>query len=191
MPKREEFFAQPPLELIRQWMDYGAWYDREKLTLNKIQDLQFLCAMGKPGGGRAETTQRLLSKCHMLNFTVPADSQIKRIFESIATYKFQQFEEEIKLLAEPLAVATNNLFQIVTENFLPTPAKPHYIFNMRDMSKVFQGLYRSTKDFFESREHIVKLWTHEILRIFHDRLTTETDREKLKGYLNEQLETHF
>ncbi len=95
------------------------------------------------------------------------------------------------MLAEPLAVATNNLFQIVMENFLPTPAKPHYIFNMRDMSKVFQGLYRSTKDFYENREHIVKLWSHEILRIFHDRLISEGDREKLKGYLNEQLETHF
>lgn len=95
--------------------------------------------MGKPGGGRAEISMRLTSKFHILNFTIPNDNQIKRIFESIISYRFStmQFEEDIKNLADPLAVATNNLYQIVAENFLPTPVRCHYLFNMRDISKVF------------------------------------------------------
>ena len=112
MPRRDTFGSQPPLELIRQWIDYTSWYDRVKLSLNYIFDLQFLCAMGKPGGGRAVISRRLQSKFHIINFTIPADSQIKRIYEAIAAYKFQVFEEEIKGLAEPLALATINLFTI-------------------------------------------------------------------------------
>lgn len=67
--------------------------------------------MGKPGGGRAVISTRLQSKFHVINYTIPIESQIKRIFETIAIYKFSQnFDEEIKNLSEPLAVATINLF---------------------------------------------------------------------------------
>jgi dynein heavy chain, axonemal len=58
---------------------------------------------------------------------------------------------------------------------LPTPAKSHYVFNMRDISKVFQGMYMVEKDFYESKESIIKLWCHEVLRVFHDRLIDAND----------------
>jgi len=39
MPRLDTFGSQPPLELIRQWMDYQFWYDRQKIEPNYIQDL--------------------------------------------------------------------------------------------------------------------------------------------------------
>jgi len=51
-----------------------------------------------------------------------------------------------------MALATINLFNIIQLNFLPTPAKSHYVFNMRDISKVFQGLYLADKNFYEGKE---------------------------------------
>lgn len=48
MPRKDAFGSQPPLELLRQWIDL-CWYDSEKLTLNYMIDFQFVSAMGKPG----------------------------------------------------------------------------------------------------------------------------------------------
>jgi dynein heavy chain len=63
---------------------------------------------------------------------------MKRIFEMVGSLKFNSFEEEdIKNIADPLSVATINLFNQISEHYKPNPSCSHYVFNMRDISKVF------------------------------------------------------
>ena len=105
MPKKDLFGSQPPLELLRQWIDYGGWYDRQKQTWRYILDMQLVAAMGPPGGGRSKISERLQTRFNVLNFTFPVESQVRRIFECILAPKLSEFEDEIKPLA-PAIVAT-------------------------------------------------------------------------------------
>ena len=41
---------------------------------------------------------------------------------------------------DPLVEATIMVYSTITSQLLPTPAKSHYTFNLRDLSKVFQGM---------------------------------------------------
>jgi dynein heavy chain len=189
MPRKEEFGSQPPLELLRQWADYGYWWDRQKQAPLYIFDLKMISAMGLPGGGRAEISQRMQCHFNLLNFTLPDEGQMRRIYYTIISHHLQDFEEEVKPLAESFTQATISLYRRVTEMFLPTPTKSHYVFNMRDISKVFQGMYRADKSFHDSKESLVKLWVHECLRIFHDRLINAEDQATFKNLLEEQLQS--
>ena len=37
MPKLDTYGSQPPIELLRQYQDFGGFYDREKLYWKEIQ----------------------------------------------------------------------------------------------------------------------------------------------------------
>ena len=64
------------------------------------------------------------------------ESQIKRIFGSMINQKLQDFEEEVKPIGDVMTQATIEMYQSVVARFLPTPTKIHYLFNLRDISKV-------------------------------------------------------
>ncbi|KAK2576898.1 hypothetical protein KPH14_005523 [Odynerus spinipes] len=191
MPMRETYGAQPPLELIRQWIDYGFWYDRSKQTKKYIQRMQLMAAMGPPGGGRNVISNRLLTKFNIINMTFPSEKQITRIYGTMLNQQLADFHAEVKGIADDVTLATITLYTNVVLKMLPTPAKMHYLFNLRDISKIFQGLLRSHKDYQYSVQTFLRLWVHEAFRVFCDRLIDEGDREWFLGQVGEQLGKYF
>lgn len=69
MPKKEEYGAQPPIELLRQYLDHKGWYNRKDLTFMKLEQLILLAAMGPPGGGRTFITARLIRHFNVIAYT--------------------------------------------------------------------------------------------------------------------------
>jgi dynein heavy chain len=45
MPIEKASGVQPPIELLRQWMDCIGWYERKTCGFRTLQDMQFLAAM--------------------------------------------------------------------------------------------------------------------------------------------------
>ena len=189
MPAKDLFGSQPPLELLRHWLDYGFWYDRQKQAVKYIKDIQLLQIMAYPGGGRSVITMRLQSRSHLLNVTFPAEAQLKRIFSLPLKQKLAEFGDEVQGLCDGLTVATMNLYTAVGAGLLPTPSKSHYLFNLRDMCKILQGLLQATpgKSGFDTKNGMLKLWTHECFRVFSDRLVDEKDYLFFQTQVDEQL----
>jgi dynein heavy chain len=82
----------------------------------------------------------------------------------------------VKKLENRLVQATQDTYKVAIEFMRPTPTKSHYLFNLRDISKVIMGICLADKDLTQKQENIVRLWVHETLRVFSDRLVDEPDR---------------
>ncbi|XP_074244239.1 dynein axonemal heavy chain 2 isoform X4 [Saimiri boliviensis] len=191
MPAKDMFGSQPPLELIRLWIDYGFWYDRAKQTIKYIREMFLMAAMGPPGGGRTVISSRLQSRFNVINMTFPTESQIIRIFGTMINQKLQDFEEEVKPIGNVVTEATLDMYNTVVQRFLPTPTKIHYLFNLRDISKVFQGMLRANKDFHDTKSSITRLWIHECFRVFSDRLVDVADTEAFMAIISDKLGSFF
>lgn len=81
MPKLETYGAQPPIELLRQFLDYGGLYDREKLFWKDIKDVIISAGCAPPGGGRNPLTPRFVRHFGMLLIPSPTEYSLKAIFK--------------------------------------------------------------------------------------------------------------
>lgn len=132
--------------------------------------MHIMAAMGPPGGGREKISERLLSIFNVINITFPDEVNILRIYGSMLGQHLTEYNEVVKITGREIAETTIDLYGRVTEKMLPTPTKIHYLFNLRDISKVFQGLLRAHKEYHDNRSALLRLWVHECFRVFYDRL---------------------
>jgi dynein heavy chain len=74
-----------------------------------------------------------------------------------------------------LVGVTRRLWQDVKVKMLPTPAKFHYVFNLRDMSRIYQGMLKINPTECQDVNTVLSLWRHECTRVLADRFTDLKD----------------
>ncbi|GFR52768.1 hypothetical protein Agub_g15379 [Astrephomene gubernaculifera] len=189
MPQLETYGAQPPIELLRQFMDHGGWYDRQN-CFRRLDDVLFVAAMGPPGGGRNPITPRYARHFNLVSIVDFDETTLGRIFSTLLAWHLdvRSFPNYIKELRDPIISATLSVYTRVAAQLLPTPTRSHYTFNLRDISRVMQGFLLLPPQLLgaspvQAKEKYLRLWAHEILRVFYDRLVDDRDRTWFLSFL--------
>ncbi|EGD83038.1 dynein heavy chain 2 [Salpingoeca rosetta] len=196
MPQKEKYGAQPPIELLRQWLDHWHWYDLKDTSRLDLVDLLFVGAMGPPGGGRNTITPRFARHLDIMGIESFDDTTMTKIFSSIMDWHFSKgFDASYKRLGASLVMATADIYKHVAAELLPTPSKSHYTFNLRDFARVVQGVMMVPPASMTEPNKLVRLWVHEVYRVFYDRLVDDSDRallfEAVKRVTKEQFKADF
>ncbi|KAH8862796.1 Dynein heavy chain 3, axonemal [Schistosoma japonicum] len=148
MPMKEKYGAQPPIELLRMWIDHG---------VNEFDDHTML-----------------------------------KIFTTITDVHFSNgFEPQFMRLSKILVQATLHIYKLAISTFLPTPAKSHYVFNLRDFARVIKGIRLVPANNMKEDDKLMRLWIHEVYRVFYDRLTVTEDENRFFNIVRETCSDVF
>lgn len=178
-------------------MDHGGWYDRDN-TFRNMVDIILIAAMGPPGGGRNKITNRFQRHFNVCSITEFAISTLKHIYKVILDWRCESggFPDSITKLSGTLIDAVMDVYETSMTKLLPTPSKSHYTFNLRDVSRVVQGMLLQqitaiSSDEATARKQGLRLWFHEVMRVFFDRLVDDQDRSWFLDYMKHCTEKHF
>ena len=207
MPEVNTWGDQPTLEMVRLIVEYGGFcfLDKDKRGDFKVcEDLQYFAAMQHPGGGKNDIPNRLKRNFFIFNLVLPSITSINDIYGQMLAGRFPrgEFPEDTLNVVNSLTDATIELWRTMKDRMLPTPAKFHYIFNLRELSRVFQGILLTPTEtiktggfrcetnktsFTGGGVTLLNIWKHECSRVFSDKLTNLRDKATYSKYMDNQM----
>ena len=145
MPAVEEYGAQPPIELLRLLIDRKGMYDRKQWEWKDVFDSTLIICAAPPVGGRAVITPRFSTHFNVICMPQASTGILARIFSSILDgfLRANNYSEGPLGCMSPIIDSTIEVYQKISEELRATPAKFHYTFNLRDVSKVIQGILQT------------------------------------------------
>ncbi len=201
MPEINEWGDQPTLEIVRQVLEQGGFYFLDKDLRGRMMNItkiKYIGAMTHPGGGRNDIPSRCKRHFYCFNVTPPDMLTVNTIFGSMVreNYKYQDLKEMADMVPK-LTQATIDLWTQCKNSLLPTPSKFHYIFNLRDISRIFGGMLQSPsmdreeKAVTQTVDQLVTLWRHESERVLSDKLADLKDKKFFNATMLKVTKQYF
>ncbi|XP_012271994.1 dynein heavy chain 7, axonemal-like [Orussus abietinus] len=190
--KKDTYGSQSAVELIRQFMDHEYWFDLKKPSKIYMSDVLFLSALTL-GGPEDKISPRFLRHFSVYFFNSPSKDSIFRIFSNLLNEGLMRnlFAPDIISSVNSIASASMEVYLSAVEKLLPVPGKLEYRFNLRDMSKIMEGCCLIQKESVDTKIAFLRLWVHEALRVFSDRIAEEEDKEWVFQKIKESAISNF
>lgn len=102
-----------------------------------------------------------------------------------------EFNNDIRSNLMALVSSCIVMYYRIFISMLPTPSKSHYIFNLRDLSKLVNGLMQASSMVVVSKDNLIDLFVHESIRVFNDRLISLEDNIIFYDHLAETVIDYF
>lgn len=191
MPQVDEYGTQQPIALLKLLIEKGGMYDRGKdLNWKRVNDISYVAAMGVAGGGRNEVDPRFMSMFTVFNLPFPSSDTLLHVYSSILNGHLSIFEPDVQV-GDKLIQVTLNLYEKLIVELPPTPNKFHYIFNMRDFSRICAGMCQTVPKLYTTLNQIVRVWRNEFLRVICDRLINVEDQLLMRDNLLNEIDLMF
>ncbi|CAG8466762.1 5969_t:CDS:10, partial [Racocetra fulgida] len=191
LPAVDQYGTQRVISFLRQLIECGGYWRTSDKAWVKLERIQFVGACNPPTDpGRVPLTHRYLRHAPLVMVDYPGEISLNQIYGTFARAMLKVVPS-LRAYAEPLTAAMVEFYLKSQKHFTPD-MQAHYIYSPRELTRWMRGIFEAIKPLESlSLEGLIRIWAHEALRLFQDRLVTEEERKWTDDNIDATAMKHF
>ncbi|XP_047110792.1 dynein heavy chain, cytoplasmic isoform X1 [Schistocerca piceifrons] len=191
LPDMDQYGTQRVISFLRQLVEHCGFYRASDQAWVSLERIQFVGACNPPTDpGRKPLSHRFLRHVPVIYVDYPGEMSLKQIYGTFSRAMLR-LVPSLRGYAEPLTNAMVEFYLASQERFTQD-MQPHYVYSPREMTRWVRGICEAIRPL-ESLpvEGLVRLWAHEALRLFQDRLVDDVERRWTNDNIDVVALKHF
>ncbi len=196
LPAPDKYGTQRVITFLRQLTERAGFWRASDQQWVHLERIQFVGACNPPTDpGRVPLSGRFLRFAPVVLVGFPSRTSLQAIYGTM-TRALLKLAPELRAQADPLTQAMLDVYQQCQRRFTPD-MHAHYIFSPRELSRWLRSLHSALSvnsghdELPTSVDSLVRLWLHEGLRLFQDRLVEPEERRWLDTTIDQVAMQRF
>ncbi|KAL8769492.1 MAG: hypothetical protein Q9209_004553 [Squamulea sp. 1 TL-2023] len=191
LPAPDKYGSQRVVSFLRQLVERNGFWRSADKTWVTLERIQFVGACNPPtDAGRHELGPRFLRHSPIVMVDYPGEQSLQQIYGTFNS-AILKILPSLRGYADALTKAMVQLY-IESQSRFTTMVQPHYVYSPRELTRWARGIYETIKPLETLQlEGLVRIWAHEALRLFQDRLVSEDERQWTRSSVNRIALEHF
>lgn len=194
LPAADKYETVQVITFTRQLIEHGGFWRPEDNKFVKLERIQFVGACNPPTDpGRVPLSPRFLRHAPVIYVDYPSAQSYTQIYLAFNKAIMKGHHQSLENYARPLTEAMVDFFMQTQERFT-ADMQPFYIYSPREMTRWTKGVKEAIWPLHDGEldaDGLCKVWAHEAMRLFHDRLVFDDEREWTEMKIDEVAERHF
>lgn len=177
LPAPDKYGTQRAISFLRQLVEQNGFWRTSDKTWVTLERIQFVGACNPPTDvGRTPLGARFLRHAPLIMVDYPGELSLQQIYGT--------FNNAVLKIIPNLRGYSTGLTKAMVQLYLESQTRftpkiqPHYVYSPRELTRWVRGLYEAIKPLETlSLEGLVRIWAHEALRLFQDRLVADDERK--------------
>ena len=177
LPAPDKYGTQRAISFLRQLVEQNGFWRTSDKTWVTLERVQFVGACNPPtDAGRTPLGPRFLRHAPLIMVDYPGELSLQQIYGTFNNAVLKIIPN-LRGYAEALTKAMVQFYLESQVRFTPK-IQPHYVYSPRELTRWVRGIYEAIRPLENlTVEGLVRIWAHEALRLFHDRLVAEDERQ--------------
>nr|POE72457.1 dynein heavy chain, cytoplasmic [Quercus suber] len=191
LPAPDKYGTQRVISFLRQLVEHGGFWRTSTKQWVSLERIQFVGACNPPtDAGRTPLGLRFLRHAPLVMVDYPGELSLTQIYGTFNNAVLKIIPT-LRGYADALTSAMIEVYLSSQKRFTPE-IQPHYVYSPRELTRWVRAIYEAIRPLETlPLEGLVRIWAHEALRLFSDRLIADDERQWTETIVNEVADRHF